>query len=263
MPTRARPQKAGGAMEAPLHDDTPRPAALESPETAEKLRRVRDLMSRRRLDALLLRRSPNAAWLGAGGRTYINIAAETGVGSLLVTQDGRYLLTDVIEARRLAEEEGFEQEGWQIVAEPWHEPGRKLAALTQGLRVGTDWPGDVAQGLEDVGGDVARLRWHLTEPEAARYRELGRDAGAAIGAAAREVRPGMTEHEIAGLIARAAYEQGAVPVVVLVATDERMETRRHPLPTDKRLERAAMLVLCARRHGLIASLTRILSFGPA
>jgi Xaa-Pro aminopeptidase len=36
---------------------------------------------------------------------------------------------------------------------------------------------------------------------------------------------------------------------------------RHPLPTEKRIERYVMLVLCLRRKGLIAASTRLVHFG--
>jgi Xaa-Pro aminopeptidase len=49
--------------------------------------------------------------------------------------------------------------------------------------------------------------------------------------------------------------------VNLVATDERIFHFRHPLPSSKKLERYAMLILCGRRFGLICSLTRLMHFG--
>jgi antitoxin VapB len=50
-------------------------------------------------------------------------------------------------------------------------------------------------------------------------------------------------------------------IVNLIATDERIFAFRHPLPTDKKLERYAMLVLCGRRWGLVCSVTRFVHFG--
>lgn len=232
---------------------------MDPTEIEEKKRRLREMLGTQGLDAALLTDPANVAWLSGGARTYINIASESGVGSLFVTPDAAYLLTDQIEAARLAEEEGFGQGGWDIVVEPWYEPQARFAELSKGLRVGTDRAGT---GLTDIAGDVARLRWLLTPAEVERYRMLGADSGAAIAEAARAVRPGMSEHAIAGLIAERTYERGAVPIVVLVATDERMRKRRHPLPMDKTLERTAMLVLCARRQGLIVSVTRLVHFGP-
>jgi Xaa-Pro aminopeptidase len=228
-------------------------------EWAEKWSRIDRLLRERELDGVLLSRASNVAWLSGGGQTYINTATEGGVGSLLVTPRGRYLLTNVIEAERLREEEGFGEGGWEVVAEPWESSGQALAQLTKGLRTGSDVP---QEGMTEIGEEIARLRWILTGAEVDRFRALGRDAGQAIGEAARALKPGMTEFEAAGLLAEATYRQGALPIVVLVASDERMLLRRHPLPTAKPVSRAAMLVLCARRHGLVTSATRLVHFGP-
>jgi antitoxin VapB len=46
-----------------------------------------------------------------------------------------------------------------------------------------------------------------------------------------------------------------------VAFDERIDRYRHPIPTLKKLEARAMVVLCARDKGLIVNLTRMLQVG--
>ena len=71
----------------------------------------------------------------------------------------------------------------------------------------------------------------------------------------------MHEYEVAGQTAAPTHRIGAMPIVVLVSSDERMDVIRHPLPTAKRIKRRALVVVCARRHGLIANLTRIVHFG--
>jgi antitoxin VapB len=83
----------------------------------------------------------------------------------------------------------------------------------------------------------------------------------AIDSAARAIRPGQTEYQIAALLGAEAERRGAQPVVNLIATDERVFRFRHPLPTGKELERYAMLVLCGRRWGLVCSVTRLVHFG--
>mgnify|MGYP001791925971 CR=1 FL=1 len=85
---------------------------MNDEERAEKERRLSMLLEEHALDAILLTRSANVAWLSGGGQTYINIASEGGVASLLVTPNGRYLLTDVIEAARWRDAEGFVVGGW-------------------------------------------------------------------------------------------------------------------------------------------------------
>jgi len=75
------------------------------------------------------------------------------------------------------------------------------------------------------------------------------------------VKPGMTEHEIAGVLAHEAEQRGVQAVVNLVASDERIYAFRHPLPSVKKLEKYALLVLCGRRGGLVCSLSRLVHFG--
>jgi antitoxin VapB len=70
----------------------------------------------------------------------------------------------------------------------------------------------------------------------------------------------MTEYAAAGALTGELLDRALDPIVLLVAGDERMGAHRHPLPTDRPLGRRAMLVCCARRHGLVASVTRIVVF---
>jgi antitoxin VapB len=80
-------------------------------------------------------------------------------------------------------------------------------------------------------------------------------------AAARAVHPGQTEYEIAGLLAGEAERHNVQAIVNLVAVDDRIFNFRHPIPTDKKLDRYVMIVLCGRRWGLVCSLTRLMYFG--
>ena len=71
----------------------------------------------------------------------------------------------------------------------------------------------------------------------------------------------MTENEIAARLARRCIDEGMQPTVILVAADDRIGKYRHPLPKKNKLQKTAMVVLCARRGGLIASCTRMVSVG--
>jgi Xaa-Pro aminopeptidase len=228
-------------------------------EIEEKLACLRALLAGRDLDAALLARSANFAWLTGGASAYVNTATDNGAASLLVTPDAQYVLTTNIEAPRLRAEEALETQGFQLRAAPWYEPNPALAELTAGLHLGAD----VAQpGALDIVGGLKLLRLHLTPAEGERFRVVGRLCAEAMDAAIRQVRPGMSEYEIAGLLAGETRARGALPIVNLIATDERIYNFRHPLPTDKKLNKYAMLVLCGRRQGLVASVTRLVHFGP-
>jgi Xaa-Pro dipeptidase len=51
--------------------------------------------------------------------------------------------------------------------------------------------------------------------------------------------------------------------VLLAGGETRAPVHRHPLPTEERLGRFALLACTAERDGLHVSLTRVVSFGPA
>jgi Xaa-Pro aminopeptidase len=142
----------------------------------------------------------------------------------------------------------------------WHESSGPEAArrLRPGARLGCDL---TLAGFEVCAIGVRALRLVLTPAEQERCRVLCRDAGTAIEETAEIVEPGMSELEITGVLAAETYDRGLVPIVVLVATDERVSRYRHPIPTARRLQQYALLVLCARRHGLVANVTRVVPFG--
>jgi antitoxin VapB len=228
-------------------------------ETQEKLARVRELLAARSLDGVVLDRVANFAWLTEGGASYVNTASTFGAVSMLITADKQYVLTNNIEATRMAAEEPVEGLGYELVVDPWFGPNAAANKLLSGKRLGSDGgrPGSV-----DLTAEIAALRLPRTPLELARFQQLGQACARAMDTAIRQVRPGLTEMEIAGLLAGATYAQGALPIVNLIATDERIFRFRHPLPTEKKLQRYAMLVLCGRRQGLVASITRLVHFGP-
>ena len=223
-----------------------------------KHHRLWDLLAVHGRNALVLRRVSNIAWITGGADVHVNRADSFGIAALVMTPTGRYAVTNTIEAPRLTQEEKLAELGWEVSAEPWHEPADRVATLTKGLMVGTDG-GD--PGAVDLTAALTRLRANLTPEEGDRFRTLGRLCAEAMDVAARAVRPGQTEYEIAGRLAYEAERRGVQVIVNLIATDERIFNFRHPVPNDKALDRYAMLVLCGRRQGLVCSITRLVHFG--
>lgn len=224
-----------------------------------KLSRIHALLDRHQVEGLLLRRVSSFAWGTCGAESYVNTAATEGAASLFITHQHRYLLTNSIEAPRMEDEFGLADQGWEFLVSPWTEPQKELNKMVAGMSIAAD----VAfPGAKDVSGEVARLRSGLTEMEGGRFRQLGRLTAEAMVSALQAVRPGMSEHQIAAAVSNETLARGVLPIVNLVATDERVYRFRHPLPTDKKLEKYAMLVLCGRKWGLVCSITRLIHFGP-
>lgn len=226
-------------------------------EVSAKLAHLRQALAAHGLEALELRLTANLAWLSAGVATYINIASESSPVRALITPERAYLITDSIEAPRLAHEAQVEALGFELVAQTWHMRGDLVESLAGGLRLAQDSEG---RGT-NFAAELQRLRSTLMPSEIARLRVNSRLAAEAMHEAIRAVQIGQTEHDAAARLAAESYERGGVPIVVLVASDERIFNYRHPLPTDKPIERYAMLVLCFRKDGLVISLTRLVHFG--
>ncbi|MFZ5825880.1 MAG: M24 family metallopeptidase [Bacillota bacterium] len=223
-----------------------------------KVGRLRAFMREQGLGALVLGRQENFAWLTGGARGFVNMASEASVAWIVVTEDQAAVVTNAIEAPRMEDEElGLPL---KVLAHPWHDDAARLArvqAITGGQPLASDLP---LPGATPV--NLAPLRWTLSSYEIERLRPAARAAAEALEAAAREISPGQSEFEIAAGLARHIIALGMEPVVNLVATDERVYQYRHPLPTDRRLERYAMLVIGARHRGLVISATRLVHFGP-
>ena len=228
-------------------------------ELNDKLRRIGELLASKGLDAMLLRRVSSFAWATCGAASYVNRATTEGAATLLITPERRYLITNNIEATRLEQEEKLADQGWEFRVTPWHEVADGMEELTRGLKLGADGP---HPGATDLSAELARLRANLLPEEVERFRTLGSICAEAMDSAIRAVRPGQTEYQIAAQLAQETESRGAQAIVNLIATDERIFSFRHPLPTDKTLDRYAMLILCGRRWGLVCSITRLVHFGP-
>lgn len=238
-----------------------------SREIEEKTERLVRLCSREGLGGVLINSQPNFAWLTAGGRNGVDSSRENGVATLFVRRDGkRFVLANTIEMARIITEE-LNGEDYEPLEFGWEEEKAnpavitKLArsVMTEAMPLGCDLPLGDARVIE---GAIARARFKLTATEVDRFKALGKDAGEAIGELARSLSPGLTEREVARRANDALAAIGAGAVVTLVAADERLQRFRHPLPKDVQWKKVLMIVVCARRHGLIASLTRIVCAGP-
>src|SRR5215207_7273332 len=98
--------------------------------------RLRQLMERRGIDAVVLRRPANYAWYTGGADTKVDHVAPEGVADLIVRADSQLVLTSTIEAPRMRAEQTPDIE---VVEYPWH--ADRAGALRDALgdsRAGSD-----------------------------------------------------------------------------------------------------------------------------
>ena len=212
----------------------------------EKHARVVRLLDERGWEGLVLTTPGNVAWASDGGRGHIT--PETSVVALVVRRDGVEVVTAVNEADRLRAEElwPMADSAWTVL--PWSTPLGSV--LPAGPGYGTD-------------ADAEPLRRSLLPDEVGRYRGVAQAAAEAMTDACLALTPRTTEYAAAAELGGRLLARGLDPLVLLVAGRSRVGRHRHPLPTTGWVGDLVMLVACARGAGLVANLTRFVSFGHA
>ncbi len=202
---------------------------------ATALDRLLAWMDKQGFSRFFIGRPENFAWLTGGADNTVII--NEGVAWLEVQKDGVVLHTSRIEAQRLKDDEEISDIS-DIVVYPWY----RIPKIPNP----NDWD-----------HDLTPLRVVLSWEEQQRFRALGRDLACGVSKALHAAKPTWTEQELAGAVAEECYEKGVTPLVLLAAGEERIFKYRHPLPKTKQLGRLCMVVVCGRRHGLVANLTRL------
>jgi Xaa-Pro aminopeptidase len=226
----------------------------------DKRARLEAYLDAHDLDSIWFARPNSFAWLTGGSNV---VDRETDAGVAAVGYDGAdvSIVTDTIEADRLAAEElpDLEAEAVSIDRVPWHASSlvEAIADRVGDARAAADV--DVP-GLERV--DATPLRQPLTERDRERYRDLGRETAAAVESVCRELRSEDTEREVASALLVALSARGIEAPVVLVGGSERVRRYRHYTPTEAELGDYALVSVTAERAGLHASCTRTVAFDP-
>lgn len=218
-----------------------------------KIAALRSLMIEKQVDALIIRRNPNLAWI-TSGRAHVPTTIDAACFDLAITENSVYAITNAIEAPRLAAEE-FPQ-GLEIKVVQWWE-GR-AHGLPEGISIGSDQPG---AGLMDLGTEIEILRASLDKYDQERIASISTRAAKALSEAMREATSDDREIDVAARIASALWQFNLEIAFLGVAGQSRVHRFRHPLPTDSLIGNRASASICAKEKGLIASVTRIVTFG--
>jgi len=148
-------------------------------EIKEKERRVRNFLKSKDLKGLILKRQANFSWMTCGGLNLVGIATEFGATTLLITENSKFLISNVIEAPRMIHEEGLEKQGFLVKTFPWHEDQEVSIAreIVGEGPLGSDVPFPNATVVTE---EVAKLRYSFTPEEQKRYRWLGKRVSTAL-----------------------------------------------------------------------------------
>lgn len=232
-----------------------------------KTERLTQMLAAENLGGVLINSQTNFAWLTGGKTSGINLSVENGACFLFVRGDGKkFVLANNIEIQRILTEE-ISREDFEPIEFTWQderstsdfifEQARSL--LQNGEKIASDLV--LHKEIPPVENLISLCRYDLTEHEIKRFRNLGKDAGIALGNVLRSINPGESEIEIARKTRSELAKFNIDPVVTLVGADERIEKYRHPIPTQNVWKKVLLIAVCAKREGLIASLSRIVCVG--
>lgn len=231
---------------------TPALTAVTAPrnvaDRAVKRQRVLDILDAAGRDSLLLTTNTALTWYLDGSRVHVSLAGDP-IAALLVDRSGDHLVTYNNEAGRIAAEEL--PDGVSLDTVPWH---GQLHAAAAALSIDGNPLLEAA-----VTAELRAARQQLLPAETARYADLSADAAAAMTDVLTGATPETTEFQLVSELAARIVAVGAEPLVLLCNGASRSEFR-HPLATHSPIGRRAMAVVCARRNGLVANVTRWVAF---
>jgi Xaa-Pro aminopeptidase len=159
----------------------------------------------------------------------------------------------------MKDEERLVEQGYEIVDFPWFEDREReiVSSCVQG-KIASDhgFPGAL-----DISPHLNPLRYSLTAWEIERYTKQALDTSRAAEETALDIKPGDTEQAVVGRLSEKLWAQGMDFIVAFCAADDRISRFRHPVATDRKIERRAMISVNSRKRGLIVSITRFVQFG--
>jgi Xaa-Pro aminopeptidase len=229
-------------------------------EIKVKEERVRELLDFLSLDGIIFKKQSNFSWFTGGSINMVPVITELGFTTILVTRKERYLISNRVESARNMEEEKLQDFDFNLLEYEWFESKEYdfIKKIVPSLNVGCDMS---VYSFRNIEPQVKEIRYSLTPSEIERYLWLGEKTSNAIETVLMEIKPGQIEAEIAGELARLLWKHRIDPVGYQAAADERVYKYRHPIPTEKKIEKYLMLCVMARKWGLITTVTRLLNFG--
>lgn len=227
-------------------------------EIESKLALMRQLLAQSNLAAFRLRGVDWFAWATGGGSSVVILTAETGVAEVLITADQALVLTDSTEAERLQAEEV--PAAYSIWAAPWYDASARAALVREATAGGTIASDRPLAGEQALPAELIAAKRRLLPEEIVRYRRLGALTATAVTEVLTAARTDWSEHDLAGAAAAALWSRGIHPTLTMVGGERRLPIYGHVTPTSAPLGGRAMLVVCARQHGLYANMTRFVHF---
>ncbi|OGF44834.1 MAG: hypothetical protein A2452_10675 [Candidatus Firestonebacteria bacterium RIFOXYC2_FULL_39_67] len=229
-------------------------------EVAGKEKKLSKFMKKNKIDALLISNLNNFAWITGGGDSHVRLTQTAGVCTAVFSGGKKYIVTSNIEGFRIMEEE-VKELGYILKSYNWWEINTKEEIIKGLIGSGVAASDDGIFNTKNIDSGLMQLRMVLSNEEIKKYKWLGKRAGKAMSRVCKKIKQGSKEDDVSASLAKELFKEGIQPSVLLIAQEDRVMRYRHPIPTQKPINKYVMVVLCAKKWGLIVSLTRIVCFG--
>jgi Xaa-Pro dipeptidase len=224
-----------------------------------KILRARRYIDENNLDGVYLKKRSNFAWITCGGDNRIVDHSEEGWSGILITPDRVVLITDNLEMQRIIDEEinDLPIEKQEI---DWFKDdlGKAIIENAGTNKIASDIKIDGLMKLDD---NFDRIQYQLTEQEKNRFRQLGKETSLCFTKIAHEIELGMNELDVTAMVSYELTKRNIRPILILVASDNRISDYRHPVPTFNKINQYVMYVVIGSVGGLNLSMTRFVHFG--
>ena len=210
----------------------------------EGLERIRYWLKEQEYDGIILSRRDNYTWITKGCTNHVVQNCEVGVATLFIRESTVDIISDSSDSARIAKEQNS-LSGNQVLV-PWYESMDEfLVDYLKNLNVVSDTG---VAGTTNVQKELVPIRMQLTEEDIKNYQTIGVQCASIVEQVCMEAKPGQTENDIANRLRSLCIEQGISPDCVLIGADERILNYRHPMPTDKKIEKSLMCVIRRRKE---------------
>ena len=228
-------------------------------EIGLKQEKVDKLLEENDLDGMIFSTNANFKWLSCGGVNDVIKNDNTSLVYLFFTKGKRYLIASRSDSSRVMEEE-LDGLGYDSLLYNWYDED-----VLDGIKK-TDFKGRLGADIQIADAAVlsdklASTRAVLTEPELKRYKALCREYTKILTGYCKTLKPGLTEKEIAAGLAFEGNKLGMRFPVLMVGSDERISSYRHPCATFKKVSKYVLFATVIEREGICANVSRSIYFG--
>jgi len=223
-----------------------------------KKKRLREYMRINDYDSAILRRRDSFSWFSCGGDSKIIRNTEIGVGTFLITMSDVFLISETMNIGFLYDD-FLAGTDVQLIPTKWYDPDEMDVALSivKNARIVSD---TYRPGCDYRLHELQMLQYPLTDLEVEISKENCKIIDSMLTDFADYIKPGMTEKQVEAELLYVYAKNGFDCQVILAGSDNRISKYRHPIPSDKKLDKTLLIHSAASRKGIFANITRLISF---